>query len=60
VIVLRLTLVAPLSLSQAGVYEVNGILRGDTLRVAYPDSMQAMSSMFAKGEYLLFRSRGFP
>ena len=59
VIVLRLKLISPSSLSLSGVYEVSGILRGDTLRLAYPDSMQQLSPMFSSGDYLLTTNRGF-
>jgi hypothetical protein len=34
-------------------YEVNGLLRGDTLRLAYPDALQSMHPIFSEGDYVL-------
>jgi hypothetical protein len=40
-------------------YEVSGLLRGDTLRLAYPDALQSMHPVFSEGDYVLTeRSEG--
>jgi hypothetical protein len=58
-IMLRLSLVSPPSISLSGVYEVGGILRGDTLRLAYSDALQNMHPIFSEGDYVLAeRSEG--
>jgi hypothetical protein len=59
-IVLRLSRLGPQAVPLAGVYEVHGVLRGDTLRLAYPDSMQRMSPMFSSGDYVVGQRRDFP
>lgn len=58
-IVLRLWLIDEQGASRSGVYDVHGELRGDTLRLAYPDSMERLSPMFSSGDYVGSR-REFP
>lgn len=59
-VVLRLSLIDATNAVLPDVYKVRGVLRGDTLRLVYPDSMRLMNAMFSDGDYLLARKRDFP